>query len=344
MGLSPGNRLLGTGQELSDPKRKQSAATVTGQELPGVHRLTLVESPDPSHIRSSWPRSRLTLDHSRGLLPGQGYSWTNPSCSQSPDSRQTGPCSWVQTDLALGRAPSSCLQIPELHLCPSLCPTPHVLTPRLRPPPAAALTEAKLQNLKGDSLIGWVFCLLLVLHFPRGLRPASVRCMGETRAQVQDAEVEAGGLVTLLGPTVFLSTRCGSAHHLQQAVIPASPERKGVTAPLCGRGTWVSDRVRAARVCECVHHMIQARGPEAQSVSPLKGTDLSQVPHTHLLWGRGCLALVGCLRGWGGDAVRVPPGLGSPGPQEGREGQPGLCGPCSHQLSSLGLWGLGWES
>lgn len=165
-GLSPGSQLLGASQERSDPERKQSAATATGQEPLGV-QTDPRPSPDPSHT--------LTFDHSHGLIPDPSYNSThhpsqtephprpklspdpshrlicNPSCRLSPDSQQTGSCSQVQTDSGSKQSPSPVSADLKLLLCPpspALC----VLTPRLRPP-WAALAEAKPQLLEGDSLV-----------------------------------------------------------------------------------------------------------------------------------------------------------------------------------------------
>ena len=75
------------------------------------------------------------------------------------------------------------------------------------------------------------------------------------------------------GTRCLLSIHYVSACHLHQAVFPASPERWREPAPLRGRGTWVSDRVRALRRHE-------SRDPSQCDPKPrLPETDLSPGHH-----------------------------------------------------------------
>lgn len=84
-----------------------------------------------------------------------------------------------------------------------------------------------------------------------------------------------------------------SACHLHQAVFPASPERWREPAPLRGRGTWVSDRVRALRRRE-------SRVPSQCDLKPrLPETDLSPACGTGAAWAGG-------VPSGEGDATRHP--------------------------------------
>lgn len=131
------------------------------------------------------------------------------------------------------------------------------------------------------------------------------------------------------GTRCLLSIHYVSACHLHQAVFPASPERWREPAPLRGRGTWVSDRVRALRRHE-------SRDPSQCDPKPrLPETDLSPGHH------RPADTCCGAEAAWAGG---VPSGEGDATRHprwevQGWGGGLGSSVPVATSSSSLGLPG-----